>query len=184
MEVKAVFPGGCSKVFKHHCVGKGTASNVYLTFVYPPKGKDFVDVNTIAECIESTGSTPQGPCEEKTPMPTTTLGEAEDQKEDAPVLDMRNPAGWSKEQVGQWLTSLGQKYQPVAQTFVDTGVDGEFLMDIGDEDLVELGMKSRVMRKIVLKKIAGFNAPTLIPRQGEPDPSPEVSLAPQKPLLL
>lgn len=164
-ELKAVFPGKCSKVFKHFCVGSRTESNVYLTFTYPPKGNDFVDVETIARCIKSTGGTLGG-----TPGRTQqTSDEKEEKKEES--LDMSNPAGWNAAQVAQWVGSLGEKYKPAAQEFLDTGVDGDFLLEIQDADLVDLGMSSRVMRKILLKKVAAFKPASFVPREGEVDMS-------------
>jgi hypothetical protein len=63
---------------------------------------------------------------------------------------------WSAEEVGQWLSGLGSVYANHALAFKSYGVNGRVLFggEFGDEDLQELGVESKLMRKRILSEIA------------------------------
>ena len=61
---------------------------------------------------------------------------------------------WSLAQVGRWLGSVGSAFSQYADSFAATGIDGEELLDLNSDELVELGISSALHRKRILKEIS------------------------------
>jgi hypothetical protein len=80
---------------------------------------------------------------------------------------------WTEQQVAEWLAGIGTAYADAkyGDAFVASGVNGKLLLDgIEEEDLISLGVTSRLHRKRIMQdiaelrvcpaqasKIAGFN---------------------------
>merc|ERR1712226_424495 len=59
--------------------------------------------------------------------------------------------GWSKEQCGTVVASLGSAFAVYKDTIVANGITGAVLCDLNDGDLEELGISTAVHRKAILR---------------------------------
>lgn len=64
------------------------------------------------------------------------------------------PIGWDEQDVGAWLNSLGLGDH--APAFANSRVNGRLLLSLDDEDLQELGVASRLQRKLILTRCEDF----------------------------
>jgi hypothetical protein len=66
-------------------------------------------------------------------------------------------AEWTTTDVVDAVASLGQQYVDYEDVILDTPVDGEFLVELEEAEieptLVELGVRSRLHRRVLAKKI-------------------------------
>jgi hypothetical protein len=70
-----------------------------------------------------------------------------------PAVDM------SPEQVAEWLvSSIGNAYAKYGATFIDEGINGAELRDLGNDDLVDLGVGTALHRKRILKEVSKLYA--------------------------
>lgn len=97
---------------------------------------------------EPTAATP-------TPVPTAAASTSAEQQLPLPSAAARELKTWSESAVGEWLRSLGLSDALVA-AFATARVDGRFLLELDDDDLLELGMTSRLQRKLVLSRREGL----------------------------
>jgi len=54
---------------------------------------------------------------------------------------------WGTDEVAEWVRNIGKAFEDVAVNMVEAGVTGDFLDEIGDEDLEEMGLKKAFHRK-------------------------------------
>ena len=66
----------------------------------------------------------------------------------------RRVFGWDESAVSSWLEALGLGAHVGA--FTSARVDGRLLLELDDEDLLELGVTSRLQRKLVLTRRNGL----------------------------
>jgi len=59
---------------------------------------------------------------------------------------------WTKEEVSQWVLSLGKAYAPYGQLFVEHGVDGDLLSDEDPQELMDM-LKAIMNNKLHQKQI-------------------------------
>jgi hypothetical protein len=65
-----------------------------------------------------------------------------------------NAASWSEEDVSEWLCSIGTAYAVYSASFVGNAVNGDVLLDPDfAENLVELGVLSKMHQKRIIKEI-------------------------------
>ena len=73
-----------------------------------------------------------------------------------PAADAREARGalladtWNENAVSEWLRDLGLDVHVSA--FADARVDGRLLLKLDDEDLLELGVTSKLQRKLILSR--------------------------------
>ena len=73
-----------------------------------------------------------------------------------PAADAREARGvqpadtWTENAVSEWLRDLGLDVHVSA--LADARVDGRLLLKLDDEDLVELGITSKLQRKLILSR--------------------------------
>ena len=63
---------------------------------------------------------------------------------------------WTEKQVVEWLACIGTAYADAkyGDAFVASGVNGKFLLDeIEEEELVDLGVASRLHRRRIMQAI-------------------------------
>ncbi len=63
---------------------------------------------------------------------------------------------WTSEDVYAWVNSLGENYSGVAESWRKNGVFGELLVTFSDEDLQTYGVNEKLMRAVMLRKLAGL----------------------------
>merc|ERR1740123_758767 len=63
---------------------------------------------------------------------------------------------WGELEIQQWIDSFGARYKQYASNFLENGVDGELLMDLTEDDLEDIGISSRLHRRVILSKIRGL----------------------------
>jgi hypothetical protein len=77
-----------------------------------------------------------------------------------PAADAREARGalladtWNESAVSEWLRDLGLDVHVSA--FADARVDGRLLLKLDDEDLLELGVTSKLQRKLILSRCEAF----------------------------
>ena len=73
----------------------------------------------------------------------------------APSLSSDDATCWSKEQVAEWVMSIGSVYAVYGAGFIGHGIDGRELMDkdFGNDELDEIKVLSKSHRKRILKEI-------------------------------
>jgi hypothetical protein len=73
-----------------------------------------------------------------------------------PAADAREAQGalladtWNENAVSEWLRDLGLDVHVSA--FADARIDGRLLLKLDDEDLLELGVTSKLQRKLILSR--------------------------------
>jgi hypothetical protein len=70
-----------------------------------------------------------------------------------PAADARADT-WNENAVSEWLRDLGLDVHVSA--FADARVDGRLLLKLDDEDLLELGVTSKLQRKLILSRCEAF----------------------------
>jgi hypothetical protein len=65
---------------------------------------------------------------------------------------------WSKEMVVEWLGSIGGAYVQYGAAFLFEGVDGEELLEISADDLVEFGVNIQRHQRRILKEVTRLRA--------------------------
>ena len=75
--------------------------------------------------------------------------DAIDHEAQAPITPSQ-PIRWDERDVAAWLTDLGLSVH--APAFADSRVNGRLLLSLDDEDLQELGVASRLQRKLILTR--------------------------------
>merc|ERR1711879_455591 len=78
-------------------------------------------------------------------------------KRPAPRLQVPtgNPMRWSPQEVSDWVTSLGERFEDYSEVLVDNEVSGQQLIDgiLDKDDLVEIGITIRTHAKQIIWKI-------------------------------
>jgi hypothetical protein len=80
---------------------------------------------------------------------SSTCMDAIDHEAQAPITPSQ-PIRWDERDVAAWLTDLGLSVH--APAFADSRVNGRLLLSLDDEDLQELGVASRLQRKLILTR--------------------------------
>eukprot|EP01083_Nonionella_stella_P250027 863937_1 len=82
--------------------------------------------------------------------PVANVVEPEKEEKAKPLQSARE---WSSNDVHAWLLSLGKSVAKYADNFLEEGIDGEFLLDDLDEEMLEEFVDRKVSRKVIWKKI-------------------------------
>ena len=92
------------------------------------------------------------------------------------MLNANDVSKWSKEEVGEQVAAIGEAFEPYKDVAIKEAIDGQTLLDIGDDDLEEMGVTKKIHRKRILKMIDSTkNTPTsgaggAQPRRRRPPP--------------
>lgn len=78
-------------------------------------------------------------------------------------LDQSRPLEqWQASEVARGVSKLGQQYDSYSAAFFENGVDGAFLASLTEDEVKEtlddLGVESRLHRRVLTKKLCGLRA--------------------------
>ena len=68
--------------------------------------------------------------------------------------DLQHAASWNEHEVARWLSTL--QLERYSDAFVASNIDGEALIELSEQNLLELGVDSAAHRKLLLHAALAF----------------------------
>jgi len=118
-----------------------------LPFDHAAKPKPMKD----AGAALSINDGPRKPVEQK--QPAIPALKASPKLSAQPSYTTKHPSKWEIEDVCEWLMSLGGDFKVYTNNFRESGIDGEMLHPLNDEELEELQVTKKIHRRRILTSI-------------------------------
>jgi hypothetical protein len=77
--------------------------------------------------------------------------------------DLQHAASWNEHEVARWLSTL--QLERYSDAFVASNIDGEALIELSEQNLLELGVDSAAHRKLLLHAALELQKPTSQPTE-------------------